>query len=239
MADNKPPKHQEDEGLPDWFATFADMMTLLMTFFVLLFSMSTLDPVKMADLAASMEKNLIGSKRPKIPIKTQSQIKREVQETISKMNMSDVASVSSSPKGTTITIDSRYAFSIGSADLTPRIYPFLDSIIPIMKDKGNRYPIAVEGHTDNVPVSGAIAERYPSNWELSGARAASVVRYFIDRQVPAGKLRAVGYAAQIPAGTTWSETRIGVTDERVLEGNSTVEKKAANRRVEITFRAIG
>ncbi len=239
MAENIPQKPQEDEGLPDWFATFADMMTLLMTFFVLLFSMSTLDPVKMADLAASMEENLIGSKRPKIPIKTQSQIKREVQETITKMNMSDVATVSSSPKGTTITIDSKYAFDVGSADLTPYIFPFLDSIIPIMKDKGNRYPIAVEGHTDNVPVSGTIALRYPSNWELSGARAASVVQYFIARGVPAGKLRAVGYAAQIPHGTTWTETRIGVTEERVLEGNSTPEKQAANRRVEITFRAIG
>ena len=229
----------EDEGLPEWFATFADMMTLLMTFFVLLFSMSTMDPVKVADLAASMEHNLKGGKKPKVKIKTQSQIKRDVQEVIQKMDMSEIAKVSHSPKGVSITIDSRYAFGMGSADLNSGIYPFLDAIIPIMSDRGNKFPISVEGHTDNVMPTGALAIRYPTNWELSGARAAAVVRYCISKGVPAGRLRAVGFADRLPAGTSWRQSRIGVNDETVQAANATPELQGQNRRVEITFLAVG
>lgn len=234
-----PKKRTEDEGLPDWFATFADMMTLLMTFFVLLFSMSTLDPVKIADLAASMEGNLTASgKRKAVKIKTQSQIKKEVNEAIEKMQ-ADYARVTSSPKGTTITIDSQFAFRVGEAELMSAIYPFLDSVIPIISDPGNKFPVAVEGHTDNQAPVGAIAVKYPTNWELSGARAANVVRYFINKGVPGGRLRAVGYADKVPYGTTWYEFRLGVTEEMVRAKNSTVELQAANRRVEITFLQVG
>ncbi len=233
-------KRREDEGLPEYFATFADMMTLLMTFFVLLFSMSTLDPVKVADMAASMQDNLSGKARQeRVPIKSQSDILKEVQEAIEQTRMEDYAEVTHSPKGTSITIDSKYAFDIGSADLMTAIYPVLDSIIPIMMDQGNMYPIAIEGQTDNLPTAGEIAQRYPTNWELSGARAASVVRYCVAKGVPGGKLRAVGFADRIPYGTSWAESRKGVSEEMVRAGNSTVELQSANRRVEITFLSVG
>ncbi len=235
-----PIKRREDEGLPEYFATFADMMTLLMTFFVLLFSMSTLDPVKIADMAASMQDNLTGKvKEARVKIKTQSDIRKEVLSAIEQTQMQEYAEVTHSPKGTSITIDSRYAFDVGSAELKTAIYPFLDSIIPIMMDQGNKFPIAVEGHTDNLPTVGEIAVRYPTNWELSAARAARVVRYCIEKGVPGGRLRAVGFADKIPKGTTWQETRFGVSEEQVRAGNSTTELQAANRRVEITFLAIG
>ena len=235
-----PKKRKEDEGLPDYFATFADMMTLLMTFFVLLFSMSTMDPVKMADMAASMEKNLSGSAREtRVRIMTQSDIRKEVLEAIEQTQMKDFAEVTHSPKGTSITIDSRFAYDVGSANLKAAIHPFLDRVVPIMADPGNRYPIAIEGHTDNLPTAGEIATRYPTNWELSAARAASVVTYCISRGVPGGKLRAVGFADRIPFGTSWSQTRVGVTEEMVQAGNSSNQLRAKNRRVEITFLAVG
>jgi len=153
--------------------------------------------------------------------------------------MQDFAQVTHSPKGTSITIDSRFAFNVGEAELKPAIFPFLDSIIPIMMDQGNKFPIAVEGHTDNLPTVGAIAVRYPTNWELSAARAARVVRYCIEKGVPGMKLRAIGFADRIPYGTSWQQTRFGVTEEMVRAGNSTPELQAANRRVEITFLAVG
>ncbi len=235
-----PIKRREDEGLPEYFATFADMMTLLMTFFVLLFSMSTMDPVKIADMAASMQENLTGKARAeRVPIKTQSEIRKEVLEAIEQTRMQDVAEVTHSPKGTSITIDSRFAFDVGEAELKPAIYPFLDSIIPIMMDQGNKFPIAVEGHTDNLDPTGEIAQRYPTNWELSAARAARVVRYCIEKGVPGTKLRAVGFADRIPKGTSWQQTRLGVSEEMVRAGNSTNELQSANRRVEITFLQIG
>jgi len=234
-------KKREEEGLPEYFATFADMMTLLMTFFVLLFSMSTLDPVKMADMAAAMQDAATGERAERRKIKTQSEIRTEVLEAIEQTQMQDVAQVTHSPKGVSITIDSRYAFESGSADLKTAIFPFLNSIIPIMLDTGNRFPIQVEGHTDNLPIPEAWVEKYPSNWELSAARAASVVRYCIERGVPGGKLRAVGFAEWIPYGTNWMETRTGtgVPEEDVRAGNSTPELQSANRRVEITFLAVG
>ncbi len=233
-------KKRVDEGLPEYFATFADMMTLLMTFFVLLFSMSSLDPVKIANMAASMQENLMGKeKQERVKIKTQSDIREEVLEAIEQTQMHDVAEVTHSPKGTSITIDSRFAFESGSADLKPVIFPFLNSIIPIMMDEGTRFPIQVEGHTDNLPIPEAWVEKYPSNWELSAARAASVVRYCIGRGVPGGKLRAVGFAEWIPAGTSWFETRTGVSEEDVRALNSTEELRLMNRRVEITFLQVG
>ncbi len=234
-------KKREEEGLPEYFATFADMMTLLMTFFVLLFSMSTLDPLKMADMAAAMQDSATGARAARVPIKTQSEIRDEVNEAIEQTEMNEFAEVTHSPKGTSITIDSRFAFESGSADLKAVIYPFLNSIIPIMMDQGNKFPIAVEGHTDNLAPMGEIAARYPTNWELSAARAASVVTYCIERGVPGGKLRAVGFAEWIPAGTSWMETRTGtgVPEENVRAQNSTEELRLMNRRVEITFLAVG
>ena len=232
-------KKREDEGLPEYFATFADMMTLLMTFFVLLFSMSTLDPVKMADMEAAMQESATGERRERRQIKTQSQIHDEVKEAIEQTQMQDVAEVTHSPKGTSITIGSEFAFESGSADLKPAMYTFLDGIIPIMMDEGNRFPIAVEGHTDNLPIPVAWIEKYPTNWELSAGRAARVVKYCIDKGVPGGKLRAVGFADRIPYGTNWQQTRIGVSNEMVRAQNSTEELRSANRRVEITFLSIG
>jgi chemotaxis protein MotB len=236
-----PPQKEVDEGLPEYFATFADMMTLLMTFFVLLFSMSTLDPVKIADMAAAMQENMTEGAREKVVArKSHSDIHRELSAVITKLQMEENTEVTHSPKGTTITIDSRFAFEIGSAALKPEFYLFLDNVIPIMRDPGQQYPIAVEGHTDNLPIAGAMTEIWPTNWELSAARAASVVRYCIEKGVPGGRLRAVGFADRIPYDTKWEDIRGGrVSEEMIRERNSTAELRAKNRRVEITFLSVG
>ena len=237
-----PKKQAEDEGLPEWFATFADMMTLLMTFFVLLFSMSSLDPVKMADMAANNVKNMTEAekkKQQKAPKKSQRDILDEVEAKIEEEKMEEFAKVERSTKGISITIDSRFAFESGSADLRSAIYPFLNSVIPIMSDEGNRFPIAVEGHTDNFPIPPSMAARFPTNWELSASRAASVVRYCIERGVPAMRFRATGYADRIPYGSTWTQIRLGISDEMVRAKNSTSDLQSQNRRVEITFLASG
>jgi len=80
---------------------------------------------------------------------------------------------------------------------------------------------------------------YPTNWELSGARAASVVRYLIERGVPADRLRLSGYADRVPAGFTYYQRRAGITDADVQAANATTEQKNVNRRVEITFLQVG
>jgi len=84
------------------------------------------------------------------------------------------------------------------------------------------FPIGIEGHTDNEPISSPI---YPSNWELSSARAAQVVRYYIARGVPGDRFQAIGL----------SDTKPRAEGKTVTEANSTAEKRAMNRRVEIFF----
>jgi chemotaxis protein MotB len=108
-------------------------------------------------------------------------------------------------------INSEILYSSAKADLSLEGLAVLRRLVPVFKDSG--YAITVEGHTDAVPVR---AGRYASNWELSGARAGSVVRYLEANGIESSRLRAIGYA-----------------DTRPLAGNDTDKGRAANRRVEL------
>jgi len=108
-------------------------------------------------------------------------------------------------------IASEILFSSGHADLSRPGLAVLQNVLAVVRDTD--YIIAVEGHTDPVPIRNM---RYPSNWELSGARAGSVVRYLEANGVPSDRLRAIGYA-----------------DTRPLADNDTADGRARNRRVEL------
>jgi chemotaxis protein MotB len=96
----------------------------------------------------------------------------------------------------------------------------LDKIVPALRNvKTGR--IVVEGHTDNVPIGPALRQRFPSNWELSTARATDVVRYLASKGVPQGVLAAEGFG-----------------DSRPVAPNTTPEGRAKNRRVEIVISGI-
>ena len=85
-------------------------------------------------------------------------------------------------------------------------------------------------------LSDELREYYPTNWELSSARASKVVNYLIDIGVNSGKLQAAGYADRWPADMSWTEVRSGkVTNSTILEHNNTLEKKRKNRRIKIIF----
>lgn len=102
-------------------------------------------------------------------------------------------------------------FDPASADLKPQAHRILDQIAQLLAV--NDYPVSVEGHTDDRPIQTA---RYPSNWELSVARATEVTRYLIGRSIDAQRLRAVGYA-----------------DTRPLSQGTSDENRARNRRVSL------
>ena len=94
----------------------------------------------------------------------------------------------------------------------------------------------MEGHTDNQNPTGKIAERYPTNWELSSARAANVVNYLIFKGVMSGRLTASGYADRWPSGVKWSEVRSGKIDDLAIEEyNTTLDQRVNNRRIKIIF----
>ncbi|MFN3830097.1 MAG: OmpA family protein [Tepidimonas ignava] len=111
-------------------------------------------------------------------------------------------------------IPSEVLFSAGEAELTPAGRAVIDRLLPTINRLPD-YTIVVEGHTDNVPIQ---TVRFPSNWELSAARAGSVVRHLEARGINPTRLRATGYA-----------------DTRPIAPNDTPANRALNRRVEITL----
>ncbi len=110
-------------------------------------------------------------------------------------------------------------FSTGSAELSEEGTKLIAQLAGEMID--NPYQIVVMGYTDSVPIGGDLVEKFPSNWELAGARAASVVRVMADSGVPEGNLAAVSFGSTRP-----------------IADNDTAEGQATNRRIEIRLRPV-
>jgi len=118
----------------------------------------------------------------------------------------------------TINMVEKVLFNSGQAQVKPEGLTVLKSVSDILKNVSDKQ-IRIEGHTDNVPIGVKIRDKFPSNWELSTARATTVVRYFIEKGgVSRENLEAVGYA-----------------DTRPVADNETDEGRTANRRIEITL----
>jgi len=226
-----------EEGLPGWFGTFADMMTLLFAFFVLLAAISTIDPVKLQNMADSMGKS-VGTKQK---LDNQAMSLGDIHKAATKMIEEMAADpetgekpveVTTSPKGVTIGISSDISFESGSATTKSGFLEILKKIVPTIDESYNM--IAVEGHTDSDPLPKALIAKFPSNWELSGARAAAVVRLLIDLKVDPVRLQAVGYGEFVPRDRNTAEI---ISRDLIEKYNSNPQQKARNRRVEITFLA--
>lgn len=209
MADLDGPTDEETEP---WLMTYGDMMTLLMTFFVLLFAMSSIDPVKLEQFADGIG-GLQGASKTKSERTSLSALYEAMKEIVQEENLQDVVNVESGRFGVKMNIPSELTFSTGAADLTAQLQPFLIKLVP--KIKGSIFPVAIIGHTDSDPIRTA---QFPSNWELSAARSSAVARFFIEQGVASDRLLAIGKA-----------------DTEPLAPNTTPENKAKNRRVEIQF----
>lgn len=108
-------------------------------------------------------------------------------------------------------------FDTGKAEVKPEGIALLQKIVSILRDEREK-AIRIEGHTDNVPIAGMLAKSYPTNWELSAARAINVTRYLQDQGIDPALLSAAAYGEQKP-----------------VADNSTPEGKAKNRRIEIVL----
>ena len=255
-----------EEGLPGWFGTFADMMTLLFAFFVLLAAISTMDPVKLQEMSNSEGKSL-GSKIKSSgkaeeegefePIKNLAAMKKEMEETIEEMKKENPKGdppidIQTSSKGLIVNIKGDYAFPIGKASMKEELKGLLDEEI-IPKIQASPFQVEVAGHSDSDRMPKKWRKNFATNWELSAARGASVVRYMIDKGVPAPRLLAAGYGPWAPHGLdsvkkqnpmwnpltlTWKEpvlTKDGKEMPTVLGLNMNERMKSKNRRIQITF----
>jgi len=221
MSTNKTaPKGKKIKEEESWLVTYGDMMTLLMTFFVLLFSISTIDQVKLEQFSQSVQDAM----DPNASVNTTYSlldIYNEVTKVIEKGNLKDKIQVETSSRGVSIQIPSKISFGSGSAKLNPDIYSILNKFTKMMSQ--SIFSIGIEGHTDNVPTGSS--GPYPSNWELSSARASEVVKYYINNGVPSSRFQAIGYA----------DTKPRAEGKTIAEANSTPEKRMKNRRVEISW----
>lgn len=228
----KKKKEEAKRGAPEYMLTYGDMMTLLLCFFVMLLAMSTIDPNRFMVAASSFQNAFSGVLKdfPTIPIhknilvprlggdeqnkRMAIEAVRQLQESIKKEELDESIKVKVTDKGIAIKVADPIGFDIGKADVKPEFAGLLAEIIQIVNTKMPESEIRVEGHTDNIPIS---TREYPSNWELSAARALMVVKHlFTHGGIDPAKLSAVGYG-----------------EYRPVAPNDTEMNRQKNRRIEI------
>jgi chemotaxis protein MotB len=194
-----------------WVITYIDVITLLLTMFVLLLAMSSQDKKGYEELQESMK---VAVSRPAAE-KGQSEkenMQRKMAEFSARLKQKDIAqdlSYHFEEGKLVMQLGEKILFPTAEASLNTSGYTVLEQLLPVLND--SNYTIVIEGHTDNVPISN---QQYASNWELSAARAANVVRYLSGHGIEPGRLSAVGFA-----------------DTRPIDDNTSVAGRARNRRV--------
>jgi chemotaxis protein MotB len=252
MARGRRRAHQDEPHDERWLLTYADMITLLMALFMVLFSISSVNTSKFESLQRSLQDAFSGkilpggqsvaqagaqSNTPEIRVSSpvtslreataeaqgQAQSAREEERDLEALKAAIDAWAAGhglarkvesriDARGLTVRLlTDDLLFGSGRADLQPRAAPLMRRLGQLLRTEGT-HPIAVEGHTDSVPVSGA----YPSNWELSTARASAVVRALAREHVSPVRMSATGHSFYDPITT-----------------NATEGGRSQNRRVEI------
>ena len=253
MPQNK--KQEEvEEGLPLWMGTFADMMTLLFAFFVLLFSMATIDPVKVSAMQDAMIEGTVASEPGSFSnsnnqkMMSVNQIKESLENIIDSLDLGDDATISSDPRGVVLEVDGDICFPSLSSDLDLQFIEILKEVTSqVMSHPYDKRTVIIEGHSDSDPIRpdqkyhknpavNAI-EVWRTNRHLSSARASEVVEYLVDSlNINAGRLVAAGYGEFWPYGASWNDVKSGMVDANfIANANKTVEQRNKNRRVKIIF----
>lgn len=219
--------------LTGWLTTFNDLITLLMVFFVLLFSMGTMDVKRFKNFQNELQSamgvmyegrnapgGLIGNEQWYVEDKKEAPAESDGQsEDFKALAGNQGLEAEYSRKGIQLTLNDDLLFRSGSARITDSGSELLETISAVIKPL-NR-PVRIEGHTDDRPIA---TPRYPSNWELSTARAVNVVKYFAQNGgIPANHLSAAGYGSSKPrvpndsAGNRGKNRRVEIILGQVLK----------------------
>jgi chemotaxis protein MotB len=246
-------KHSEEhENHERWLVSYADFITLLFAFFVVMYSLSSVNEGKYRILSDSLVSafrslnvnesgqqivlppTVVAPPRPSPVVlnrpprddaaeaRRAAQVQRmqdmaeSIRRVLEPLTRSGQVSVTEGAHGITVEINASVLFRAGEAALGPAAAAPLEAVAQVLA--GAEFPVIVEGHTDDLPIS---TFRFPSNWELSSARASSVVRLFVESGVTPDRLTAAGYS-----------------DQRPIANNLTEEGRSRNRRVTIRMETM-
>jgi len=229
--DDEPENHER------WLISYADFITLLFAFFVVMYAVSSVNLGKYKVFSDALGDAFggAGAAAPtntevqSLPIpnpatrKRNEQIKKEKEQmtrlakdlasTLAPLVKEGKVRVTQNSRGVSVEINASVLFNPGDARLTDESREALTAVASLLKD--DPHAVQVEGHTDNVPIKNSL---YPSNWELSAVRAGSVVRLFIEAGIAPSRMTAVGHA-----------------DNQPVAPNTDPESRARNRRVAVTI----
>lgn len=217
QAEKMPREHFVSESA--WVIPYANLMTILMIFFMILYAYSVLfgGGARYEKMMASVQKGVGGSAEQLKRIETlekEANAGTQIEDFIKDKNLSEYAKVETNAQRIKISLSNPILFDSGSSELKSAATPALKEIAQLIRTMEN--PIVVEGHTDNVPI---LSVKYRSNFELSAARAFSVINYFINTEkIAPERFSTFGYG-----------------EYRAVAPNDTEENRARNRRIEINI----
>lgn len=216
-----PRKHQQEDGVDSWLMSYADMITLLLGFFVIFVSVS--DPKKEKLNAI---KDGVAGQFGSVSMSTPFQgLFQSLQAVIEGKNILNDVAIEKTEKSVVLELSTLSFFEEKSADFDEGMMPVLKEIADKLKADDLLFTrITVEGHTNDVPVK---TDQYPSNWEFSSARAAHVVRYFIDQGIAPARLSTMGFGDAKP--------KVPNLD---IHGNAIVVNRKLNERVVIRIEQV-
>jgi len=219
-----------------WIVTYADLVTLLLVFFVLLYSISSLNLEKFKFAMHSIQINL-GEAAPSVELleildtpehgedtptleeaiglkSREKELLEEIDEVIREETIGDNIVVRSTEGMINIVITGKILFAPGAAELKDEANPVMDKISMLIAQYPE-YDVNIKGYTDNIPIS---TERFPSNWDLSAIRATTVLKFLVNNRIDPKRLTANGYG-----------------DLLRIAPNDTEDNRARNRRVEFVL----
>jgi len=239
-------KKHEEEGHVNherWLLTYADLITLLMIFFIVLYTLSKVDADKFRAVAYSLNAAIGGGTPARLDLKQDSGasivplenglntklqdmdknseaeaqtiqgIKKKIDDFVKNNGLNAKVQTNIEERGLVVSINETLLFASGSANITDEALTILQKLSTILVKLPNY--IKVEGHTDNVPIH---TSQFPSNWELSAGRAINVVHVLISQNIPQDKLSAAGYG-----------------EYRPVVPNSSDANRSSNRRVDLVL----
>jgi len=227
----KPKKSSGGGGAPEWMVTYSDLVTLLLTFFVLLLSMANMDQVKFSAAAGSLRGafGVFGGKDEKeisppsvvelSPVHDDlvQRLYSRIMTQMNRLRLDPSIKLVKDRGAVILRINESVLFSPGTAQLKPAALPVLAKVAGLVKPLPLQ--LRVEGHTDDVP----FARKDMNNWDLSVARSVAVLKYFQQSELfPLERMSAVGYGSEHP-----------------LVPNDSPENRAKNRRVEFVLESLG